>query len=79
MQCQIPPVVDKKLPLSKKGDILGRGFGAHGHQCSLQFQNFENFKISHFYGFKNYGIKYIDRYVQEECMQKSFVKKYIVF
>jgi hypothetical protein len=39
-----------------------RGFGAHGHQCSHHFQNFENFKISYFYVFKNYGVKYIDRY-----------------
>jgi hypothetical protein len=36
-------------------------FGAHRHQCSLHFQNFENIKISQFYVSKNYGGKYIDR------------------
>jgi hypothetical protein len=56
-----------------------RGFGAHGHQCSHHFQNFEDFKISYFYVFKNYGVKYIDRYKQEECMRKSSIKKYIIF
>jgi hypothetical protein len=58
---------------------MERGFGAHGHQCSHHFQNFEDFKISYFYIFKNYGIKFIDRYTQEECMQKSPVKKYVIF
>jgi hypothetical protein len=56
-----------------------RGFGAHEHQCSLHFQNLEFFKISHFYISKNYGVKYINRYVQEECVRKSLVKKYVVF
>jgi hypothetical protein len=56
-----------------------KGFGAHGHQCSLHFQNFEKFKILHFYVFKKISVKYIDRYIQKKCMQKSPVKKYIVF
>jgi hypothetical protein len=45
-----------------------RGFGAHEHQCSHHFQKFEDFKILYFYVFKNYGVKYIDRYTQEKCM-----------
>jgi hypothetical protein len=58
---------------------LEKEFGAHGHQCSLQLRNFENFKISHFHIFKNYNIKYIDKNIQEKWMQKSSVKKYVVF
>jgi hypothetical protein len=43
------------------------------------FQNFENFKISHFYVFKNYDVKYIDRYIHEECTQKVPLKiRYIL-
>jgi hypothetical protein len=37
----------------------------------------EDFKISHFYVTTNYGVEYID--IQEECMQTSPVKKYVVF
>jgi hypothetical protein len=55
------------------------GSGAHGHQCSYHFQNFENFKISHFYVFKNYGVKYIDRYIQKKCMQKNPIKNTLYF
>jgi hypothetical protein len=51
-----------------------RGFGAHGHQCSNHFQNFEDLIISYFYVLKNYGVKYIDRYKQEKCMRKSPIK-----
>jgi hypothetical protein len=28
-------------------------------------------KISHFYVSKNYNVKHIDRYIQEECMKKK--------
>jgi hypothetical protein len=52
---------------------------AHGHQRSLHFWIFENFKTQHFYGSKNYGFKYIERYMQEEHTQKSPVKKYFIF
>jgi hypothetical protein len=43
------------------------------------FLVFWKFKISYFYVSKNYEVKYIERYIREECMQKSPVKKYIVF
>jgi hypothetical protein len=49
------------------------------NSASFTFRILYFFKISHFYVFKNYGVKYIDRYVQEECVRKSPVKKYIVF
>jgi hypothetical protein len=42
---------------------LEKGFGAHGHQYSLHFQNFEKFKISYFDVSKNYEVKNIDRYI----------------
>jgi hypothetical protein len=48
-------------------------------KCSLHFYNFENIKISYFYVFKNYGVKYVDRYTQKKCRQKSLIKKYVVF
>jgi hypothetical protein len=54
--------------------LTEKGFGAHGHRCSLHFQNLENFKISHFYISKNYEVKYIHRYIQDKC-----IKKYIIF
>jgi hypothetical protein len=37
------------------------------------------FKTSLFYVFKNYDIKYVDRFRHEECSQKSPIKKYFVF
>jgi hypothetical protein len=37
------------------------------------------FKISHFCVFKNYVVKYVDRFRQEECIQKSPVNKYFIF
>jgi hypothetical protein len=40
---------------------------------------FNFFKISHFYVFKNYGLKYVDIYVHEKCMQKSPGEKYFKF
>jgi hypothetical protein len=43
------------------------------------FYNFENFKISHIYVSKIMALKYIGRYLQEECIQKNPFKKYIVF
>jgi hypothetical protein len=54
-------------------------FDVHGHQCSLYFQNFENFKSYFFYVSKNYEDKYIDRYIHGECMQKSIVKNTLYF
>jgi hypothetical protein len=42
------------------------------------FYIFENFKISHFYVSRNYEVKYIDRYIQEERTQKGPVKKYFI-
>jgi hypothetical protein len=44
---------------------------------TLGFLNF--FKTSHFFIFKNYVIKYVDRFIHEECTQKSPVKKYFIF
>jgi hypothetical protein len=41
------------------------------------FLNF--FEISHFSVFKNYVVKYVDRFRHEECTQKSSVKKYFIF
>jgi hypothetical protein len=29
--------------VAKRFSEIENGFGAHGHQCSLYFQNFENF------------------------------------
>jgi hypothetical protein len=52
---------------------------AHGHQWSLHFQIFENFKTQHFYGSKNYGFKYIKRYMQEEHTQKFLLKNTLYF
>jgi hypothetical protein len=40
---------------------------------------FKNFKTLHLYVLKNYGFKYIERYMQEEHTQKSPVKKYFIF
>jgi hypothetical protein len=81
-----PPDVILRIILSPKQDqtkkrprINEKGFGADGHQCSLHFQNFNFFKISHFYVSKNYEVKYIDRYIQDECMQKSPVKNTLYF
>jgi hypothetical protein len=47
----------------------------HGHQCSFHFQIFKIFKTSCFYVSKYYDVKYIVRYIQEGCMQKSPAKK----
>jgi hypothetical protein len=40
---------------------------------------FKFFKIPHFYILKNYGVKYIERHIQEERTQKSSIKKYFIF
>jgi hypothetical protein len=45
----------------------GEGFGAHGHQ-PFAFKFFENFKFSRFYVSKIIVLKYIGRYLHDECM-----------
>jgi hypothetical protein len=50
-----------------------------GTSALLTFGILKNFKISHFHVSKNYIIKYIDRYIHEEHMQKNSAKKYVVF
>jgi hypothetical protein len=72
-------VVDRNRMSGMLAYLRERGFGAHGHRCSHHFQNFEDFIISYFYVFKNYSVKYIYRYKQEECMRKSPFKKYVIF
>jgi hypothetical protein len=56
------------------------GFGAHGHQCSLHFYIFEK-KLKSLTSIfpKYYGVKYIDWYMQEECLQKIPVKNTLYF
>jgi hypothetical protein len=44
---------------------------------TFSFLNF--FKTSHFYVYKNYGIKYVDRYVHQKRMQKRAVKNTLKF
>jgi hypothetical protein len=42
-----------------------------GTTASFIFRILKKIKISHFYVFKNYSVKYLDRYIQKVCMQKK--------
>jgi hypothetical protein len=50
-----------------------------GTSAPITFDFLKFFKTSHFCVFKNYMVKYVDRFRHEECTQKSPVKKYFIF
>jgi hypothetical protein len=47
--------------------------------ASITFGFLNFFKTSHFCVFKNYVVKYVDRFRDEECTPKNPVKKYFIF
>jgi hypothetical protein len=50
-----------------------------GTSTPITFDFLKFFKTSYFCIFKNYVVKYVDRFRHDECTQKSPIKKYFIF